>query len=776
MANQQIYNNTLIITGSVTASDGFYGDGSGLTGITAVAEWDGTRNGDAEITGSFLVSGSSVNVDFTNTTGVSGSFSGSFVGDGSGLTGVISDPSDTYKIYQIGAGTNSIVPVNGGNTSSGDCSTVGGGYSNIADDYLATIGGGNGNTACQASTVGGGFNNSASGTYSTIGGGRSNSVSGTYSSILGGKSNCILVAHPHSHIIGSNITSSKACTTFVNNLDVEGTVSASIFSGSFTGDGSGLTGIEAGSITFEDITNKPTLISSSLQFNDLTSPFTGSFTGSFVGDGSGLTGISGGEGDYSPFITGSVSSGILPREGSNCTTIGENATIAGGVLNTVSGIYSFIGGGACNVISHPNSSVVGGLANLVSNAYSSVVGGNLNSGSGIFSFIGGGAQNIVDGDYSSVVGGYKNIVDEDYSSIVGGRFNTASAACSGILGGESNYVNHAKSFIVGSNLTSDKACYTFMNNLDVEGAVSASIFSGSFTGDGSGLTGIISDPSDTYKVYQIGAESNSIVPVNGGNSASGYYSTIGGGRANLASGICSTVSGGYVNKASGSFSTVGGGVDNLASGSCSTVSGGYCNSALGSSSTLSGGYCNIASGSCSTLSGGYCNTASGYYSTIGGGYCNTASGNYSSILGGKSNRVLGTHSHSHIIGSNIESTATCYTFVNNLCNIGGGTSDCRLKENIQDIPYGLTQVKQLEPVSYNFINDESKKTKYGFLAQCVQEIFPELIYYHPTDKVDGEPVLQFDKEAIWVSLVNAIKEQQEQIVRLEERILLLENK
>jgi len=90
MANQHIFNNTLIITGSVTASDGFYGDGSGLTGITAVAEWDGSRNGDAEITGSFLVSGSSVNVDFLNTTGVSGSFSGSFegehTGDGAGLT------------------------------------------------------------------------------------------------------------------------------------------------------------------------------------------------------------------------------------------------------------------------------------------------------------------------------------------------------------------------------------------------------------------------------------------------------------------------------------------------------------------------------------------------------------------------------------------------------------------------------------------------------------------------------------------------------------------
>jgi hypothetical protein len=44
-------------------------------------------------------------------------------------------------------------------------------------------------------------------------------------------------------------------------------------------------------IEYNDVANKPTLVSSSLQFNTLTTPFTGSFTGSFTGDGSGLTGI-----------------------------------------------------------------------------------------------------------------------------------------------------------------------------------------------------------------------------------------------------------------------------------------------------------------------------------------------------------------------------------------------------------------------------------------------------------------------------------------------------
>ena len=81
------------ISGS-TFSGSFVGDGSGLTGVTG--EWDGTLNGNAEITGSLIVSSSVV--DFTDATAISGStFSGSFVGDGSGLT--LPATSGTAKMF-----------------------------------------------------------------------------------------------------------------------------------------------------------------------------------------------------------------------------------------------------------------------------------------------------------------------------------------------------------------------------------------------------------------------------------------------------------------------------------------------------------------------------------------------------------------------------------------------------------------------------------------------------------------------------------------------------
>lgn len=69
-------------------SGSFVGNGAGLTGVST--EWDGTRDGFAQITGSLVVSGSTpTTVRFLNMTAISGSvFSGSFVGDGSGLTGI----------------------------------------------------------------------------------------------------------------------------------------------------------------------------------------------------------------------------------------------------------------------------------------------------------------------------------------------------------------------------------------------------------------------------------------------------------------------------------------------------------------------------------------------------------------------------------------------------------------------------------------------------------------------------------------------------------------
>jgi hypothetical protein len=98
-------------------------------------------------------------------------------------------------------------------------------------------------------------------------------------------------------------------------------------------------------------------------------------------------------------------------------------------------------------------------------------------------------------------------------------------------------------------------------------------------------------------------------------------------------------------------------------------------------------------------------------------------------------------------------------------------SDKRLKENITDLKYGLNEILKLRPVSYNWKNDTANQgMQYGFIAQEVQEIMPELINEFKT-KENEEDVMRLglDKEAIFITLVNAIKE-------LEARLKTLENK
>lgn len=69
-------NNNIVMTGGVTGSfsGSFEGDGSNLTGITA--EWDGTLNGDAEITGSLTVKAGDLLVSGSNDSTLIGSDGG----------------------------------------------------------------------------------------------------------------------------------------------------------------------------------------------------------------------------------------------------------------------------------------------------------------------------------------------------------------------------------------------------------------------------------------------------------------------------------------------------------------------------------------------------------------------------------------------------------------------------------------------------------------------------------------------------------------------------
>ena len=80
--NEDITATNISASGFISASE-FVGDGSGLTNVTATAEWDGSLDGDASITGSLIVSG---NADSGNISASGYVSASSFSGDGSGLT------------------------------------------------------------------------------------------------------------------------------------------------------------------------------------------------------------------------------------------------------------------------------------------------------------------------------------------------------------------------------------------------------------------------------------------------------------------------------------------------------------------------------------------------------------------------------------------------------------------------------------------------------------------------------------------------------------------
>jgi hypothetical protein len=154
--------------------------------------------------------------------------------------GEANDILGTKGCHTIGGGSVNIINTVGNKDTiaggGGNCitcnvenSTIAGGAGNkicktSGFDYGSTIGGGAINclvTSTYYSTIAGGVYNCSTAGNTFIGGGRSNVVSSTAGGILGGCSNT--VSHTCSFIVGSNLTSTAACYTFMNNACVFGT-------------------------------------------------------------------------------------------------------------------------------------------------------------------------------------------------------------------------------------------------------------------------------------------------------------------------------------------------------------------------------------------------------------------------------------------------------------------------------------------------------------------------------------------------------------------------
>ena len=99
----------------------------------------------------------------------------------------------------------------------------------------------------------------------------------------------------------------------------------------------------------------------------------------------------------------------------------------------------------------------------------------------------------------------------------------------------------------------------------------------------------------------------------------------------------------------------------------------------------------------------------------------------------------------------------------------GSWSDYRLKENITDLPSQLANITALRPVEFDYIESEGGAHQLGFVAQEVEEIYPDLV----GERNDGMKTLAGLGK--WEArLVKAIQEQNEIINDLRARVAQLE--
>ena len=104
-----------------------------------------------------------------------------------------------------------------------------------------------------------------------------------------------------------------------------------------------------------------------------------------------------------------------------------------------------------------------------------------------------------------------------------------------------------------------------------------------------------------------------------------------------------------------------------------------------------------------------------------------------------------------------------------------GSSDRRLKENIEPIDSAFVRefFDKLNPVRFNYIADESKKTEFGLVAQELEEVFEEVDESNNNIVIDIQQYKAIDYQKMVGLLIPAIKDLYAQIDELKEEIKIL---
>jgi hypothetical protein len=420
---------------------------------------------------------------------------------------------------------------------------------------------------------------------------------------------------------------------------------SSTFFGAFTGNGSGLTTLNASRLTAGTVPEAR--LSANIARLNSNQTYSGAvilsntaniISGTFTGNASGLTGLS----------AANISSGTVPdgRLSANVARLSSNQTFTGAnTFNPATGAPFAVGNATrvpnlnADLLDGLNSSAFSSSSHHHDSAYWKL-GGNTGLGAG--QFLGTtdnqplefrvngaaairieptvGSPNVIEGVDSSGAGavgatisggsGHRINIGTTNASVGGGESNVVVVSSFGtITGGRLNLISNGWSAVIGG-------------------------------GESNSIRGI--SPSFFPINSVIGGGNNNIVESRGG--------TIGGGGFNEIGDIAvrSTISGGYSNRIM-SFAggaTIGGGMVNVIHSSSSASSPG---------STIAGGSMNVISNTdYSTIAGGAANviSESARYSFIAGGVQNEidSRASFSSIGGGSYNAIGSWSSNATISG------------------------------------------------------------------------------------------------------------------------------
>ena len=316
------------------------------------------------------------------------------------------------------------------------------------------------------------------------------------------------------------------------------------------------------------------------------------------------------------------------------SVLADFGTVAGGFSNTNNGFASVIGGGFGNLVTNQTASVGGGHNNVATGNAATIGGGGNNLASGLgttigggnanwttnqYGTVGGGDYNVVGGSGATVAGGYNNLVLGNYGTTAGGSQNTVSNGSGTISGGGNNLVDGNYGTVGGGAFNDARGQAAF-----VGGGVSG-IASGDYAALAGGYHNTAAGP---YSFIGGGQE----------NDSEGYYAALAGGYQNQVGGFSSTIAGGYQNTNTGNYSTIGGGQNNASIMDNATIAGGFHNYAW-VMAAVGGGGVNTAAGVGSVVAGGWQNLAGQEDSVVGGGIQNS---NYASagVIGGGSGNIL----------------------------------------------------------------------------------------------------------------------------------------